>query len=287
MKTLNPYALYVRCDGAMDYDPQNSGGIGFVITFPDFIPIAPISFSKGTYVKGNIERLELEAIIQAMNETIHVCKTHFNLLTRINRIIIVTDRYGLRDEDKTSPYRIRGWRRNGWKNYEGKPIKNHDLLDELDKTRSKLSSLTHSPVDIEWQPSKKNKGPDKLAKAGKQGGPSIDKLVKRGEKIGRRKYRDVEITYKYLKPNDVLHINIFHKDPVQSEYEISAEVCSGSQEGCKLKIYADDILSNKLKRGNEFEVRIKTVYNHHIRIYRGIKRLRKGMPGDPAKGNSS
>jgi len=67
---FNPYAVYVNCDGAMDYDSKNSGGVGFVITFPDFVPLEPIPISIGRYVGGNIERLELEALIQAMKETI-------------------------------------------------------------------------------------------------------------------------------------------------------------------------------------------------------------------------
>lgn len=53
----NPYAIYVNCDGAMDYDSANSGGIGFVIRFPDFVGLDPISASYGIFVRGNIEYL--------------------------------------------------------------------------------------------------------------------------------------------------------------------------------------------------------------------------------------
>jgi len=31
----DPHALYVYCDGAMDYDRVSSGGVGFEIVFPD------------------------------------------------------------------------------------------------------------------------------------------------------------------------------------------------------------------------------------------------------------
>ena len=30
---MNPYALYIKCDGAMDYDSKNPGGVGFEIIF--------------------------------------------------------------------------------------------------------------------------------------------------------------------------------------------------------------------------------------------------------------
>ena len=139
---INPHAVYVHCDGAMDYSSQNPGGVGFLITFPDSVNLEPIPITIGTYIGGNIERLELEALIQAMKKTIEVFKINNDALKNIRQIIFITDRYGLIEEEKTSAYRIREWRRNKWKNHEGKPIKNHKLLDELDKTRKKLSDKT-------------------------------------------------------------------------------------------------------------------------------------------------
>ncbi|MBA7545767.1 hypothetical protein ES705_38143 [subsurface metagenome] len=44
-----------------------------------------------------------------------------------------------------------------------------------------------------------------------------------------------------------------------------------------MKIYADDKFAAKLQRRNEYIVRIKSVFNHHISIYRTIKKLKKGM----------
>ena len=64
----NPHAVYVNCDGAMDYDSKNTGGVGFVISFPDFIPLEPIPISIGTYIGGSIERLELKDLIQEMKK---------------------------------------------------------------------------------------------------------------------------------------------------------------------------------------------------------------------------
>src|SRR5665213_125508 len=127
--TSNPHALYVHCDGAMDYNSKNSGGVGFIIRFPDSIPFEDISTSIGIYTGGNIERIEIEALIQAMLAVIELFKSHGTELRSIGQIIFVTDRYGLSDSERTNPYQIRGWRKNGWKNHEGKPIKNHELLD--------------------------------------------------------------------------------------------------------------------------------------------------------------
>jgi len=62
---------------------------------------------------------------------------------------------------------------------------------------------------------------------------------------------------------------------VQDEWEIWAEICKEVNEGNKLKIYADDILAKKLQRGNEYKIRIKSVFSHHVKIYRTIKKISK------------
>lgn len=272
---LNPYAVYVNCDGAMDYTRGNFGGVGFIISFPDSIPLDPIQISIGRYTGGNIERLELEALIQAMKKTLEVFEKHYELLKNINQIIFVTDRYGLREEEKTSAYKIREWRKNNWKNYEGKPIKNHKLLDELDKTRKKLSDKLYAKILIEYKPRKQNKMADKLAKTGKKEGLIKECLSKKGEKIGKRKFDGSEIIYKNLRGGDKIHINIFRKDPVQDEWEIWAEVCNNTNTGNKLKIYTDDNLASRLQRGNEYIVKIKKVYSHHIHIFRKMEKINK------------
>jgi ribonuclease HI len=271
----NPYAIYVNCDGAMDYDSKNTGGIGFMINFPDSMPLEPITISIGRYFAGNIEIYELEALIQAMRKTLEVFEENFQLLKSIKQIIFITDRYGLREDDKTSAYKIREWRSNKWKNHEGKPIKKHKLLDELDKTRKKLSDKTYARISIEYRPRKQNKIADKLAKAGKKDGLIIDKLAKKSQKIGRRKYDGSEIQYSKLKEKDKLQVNVFRKDPVQDEWEIWVEVTKDERMGNKLKIYADDILAKNLQRGNEYIIRIKSVYSHHIKIFKTIKKISK------------
>jgi len=210
-----------------------------------------------------------------MKETLKVFEENHEKLKNINQIIFITDRYGLREEDKTSAYKIRGWRSNKWKNHEGKPIKNHKLLDELDKTRKKLSDKTYARISIEYRPRKQNKISDKLSKKGKKEGLILEELSKKGQKIGRRKLDGVEIKYSKLNEKDELHINIFRKDPVQDEWEIWAEICKGQNEGNKLKIYTDDILATKLQRGNEYIIRIKSVFSHHVKIYRTIKKISK------------
>jgi ribonuclease HI len=272
MNVKNPHALYINCDGAMDYDKGNSGGIGFIITFPDNVPLEEISISKGKYSGGNIERIEFEALIQAMNHVIELFDTYPSELKNIRQIIFITDRFALSDKERTNPFKIKQWRHDKWKNHEGKPIKNHEFLDKLDKVRTKLSAKTYARVNIEYRPRKQNKIADKLAKAGKKEGLIDTSLSKKGEKIGRRLFDGGEIKYIKLKSRQELEINVFRKDPVQEKWEVWCELCGGDNMGEKLKIYVDDKLAAKLKRGNKYIVKIKTVYRYHIDIYRSLKK---------------
>jgi len=271
----NPYAIYVNCDGAMNYNSKNSGGVGFVIRFPDTIQFDDISASLGIYTGGNIERLEMEALIQAMKAVKKLFEKHKDTLRNIQQIIFITDRFGLSDTENTNAYKINAWRSNGWKNYEGKPIKNHELLDKLDKIRKKLSEQTYTRVNIEYRPRKQNKVADKLAKAGKTKGLINQSLATKGQKIGKRKFGGEEIIYGNLTVKDELHVRIFRKDPVLEEWEVWAEICEGQYKEKKLKIYVDNILASKLKRMNEFIIKIKAVFTHHIQIFRTIRHLKK------------
>jgi len=274
MKATNPHALYINCDGAMDYGKGAGGGIGFVFSFPENLALEDISFSKGRYIGGNIERIEYEAIIEAMEHTIEMFRLDDGTLSNITQVVFISDRFALNDNERTNPYRIREWRRNNWHNHEAKPIKNHDLLDKLDKTRKKLNEETHARVNIEYRPRKQNKVADKLAKAGKKEGLSDHSLSKKGEKIGKRLFDGGEIKYSKLTPKSSLHIHIFRKDPVQEQWEVWCELCQGENLGEKLKIYVDNELAAKLKRRNHYLVKVKIAHRFHINIYKTIKKVK-------------
>ena len=151
---------------------------------------------------------------------------------------------------------------------------NHKLLDELDKTRKKLYDKTYARISIEYRPRKQNKVADKLSKKGKTEGLLLDKLSKKGQKIGRRKFNGNEIKYPALISKQEIHINVFRKDPVQDEWEIWVEICMGENEGQKFKIYTDDLLAAKLQRGNEYIIRVKKVYTHHVKIFKTINKIK-------------
>jgi len=268
--TFNPHAIYINCDGAMDYDSKNTGGVGYVINFPDFIELETISESVGRFLGANVERLELEAIIQGMEEILKLNKIHNQELRKANQIIITTDRFRLHDQERTNPFRIKDWRKNGWHNHEGKPIKNSDLLDILDKTRKKISDSLYCRVSIEYQRRKKNRAADKLAKAGKNLALNKKNIAVKGAKPARRLFEGVSINYTKLHENQELIIHIYRKEPVREQWEIFAEVCKANFHGNKLKIYADDILAMRLQRQHIYRVKIKQVFRFHVLIYMSL-----------------
>jgi len=268
--TFNPHAIYINCDGAMDYDSKNTGGVGYVITFPDFIELETISESVGRFLGANIERLELEAIIQGMEEILKLSKIHNQELRKATQIIIITDRFALHDQERTNPFRIKEWRKNGWHNHEGKPIKNSDLIDKLDKIRKKVCDSLYCRVNIEYQRRKKNKSADKLAKAGKQLALNKNNITVKGAKPARRLLEGISINYNKLQGNEELIIHVYRKEPVREQWEIFAEVCKGNFRGNKLKIYADDILAMRLQRQHIYKVKIKEVFRFHILIYNSL-----------------
>jgi hypothetical protein len=145
----------------------------------------------------------------------------------------------------------------------------------LDKTRTKLALQTRSRISIEYRRRKENKTADKLAKKGKTEGIINKSLAKNLEKIGKRKFDGGEVSYKLFKPKEFIRIHIFRKDPVHEGWEVSAEICEGSQFGKKVKIYVDDVTAEKLSRRNEYEVKVKDVNRFHLTLYKTVKKTSK------------
>lgn len=272
--SINPYALYVYCDGAMQYDSKNTGGVGFEIVFPEFIELENIKKSFGRYEGTNIERLELEGLLQGMYEVLNIFEQEKEKLKNLDTIIFRTDRLSLNDSEKTSAYRIRDWRKNKWHNHEGKAIKNSDLLDRIDKARKKINDQTYCSVQIKYVRRKFNKKADKLAKQGKTQAIAKSNIALKGIKISKRKFDDIEIDYNLLEEKNKYHIRVYKKDPVRDQWEISVEICLGNFLGKKLKIYTAPETEMKLHRHHEYEIRIKNVFTHHICIYKTIKELK-------------
>jgi ribonuclease HI len=268
--TYNPHAIYVYCDGAMDYDTKSSGGIGYEIVFPDSVDLENVQHSVGRYEGANIERLEYEGLIQGMEEILRIIHNHKEKLRNANHIIFVTDRFALHDGERTNPYKIRAWRTNKWHNHEGKPIKNSDLLDKLDKTRKKICDLLFCRLEIIYKPRRFNKVADKLAKVGKKLPIASDAIAVKGTKTSKRLFNGASVDYGQLHEKEELILRIYRKEPVREQWEIFSEICEGRFLGRKIKIYADDDLAAKLQRQHKYKVRLKSVLRFYVNVYKTI-----------------
>ncbi len=269
----NPYAIYINCDGAMSYDSKNTSGVGIVILFPDFVDLETIEISVGCYERANIERVELEAILQSMKEILIVYKKYNQILRSVGAIIIRSDRLGL--SDRTKPHRIAGWRRNDWKNHEGKEIKNKDLLGEIDRTRNKIYRTTRHFITIEYIRKNKNKRADRLAKLGKIKLPEKRSIATKGIKVAPRLFDGDFVNYQRLKIKNYLTIRIYKKETVGKRIEISAEFINGTLIGRKITLYIQQDLESRLHRQHIYKIRIKNIFTHYIEIYKTIKEIKK------------
>ncbi|MFC1802261.1 RNase H family protein [Patescibacteria group bacterium] len=262
----NPNAIQIHCDGAMDYDSRQTGGNGFIIEFPDSFKIDPIVGSIRNDNQG-IHRLELISLVEAMESLLIFARQNSTLIRDAGGVEIYTDRFSATDELLTNPYKIKSWRKNGWKNHEEKEIKDRDILDKIDKTRIKLSKAVGGYVEISHKRRKENKTADKLSKKGKK---SLNRGVKifepKKRRFIKRLYEGSEVNYSAVNSGLEFEVRVYAWEPVGKRFEVCFEVCSGDFEGCIIKAYISEDFKLKLHRGHFYLIRIDSVFNHHVEI---------------------
>jgi ribonuclease HI len=109
--------LFAYTDGACSGNP-GPGGWGAVLVARDGETVLRERLLRGGEAATTNNRMELTAAIAALEA-----------LDRPSAITVVTDSAYLRDG--VSRW-IHGWKRNGWRTADGKPVKNEDLWRRLD-----------------------------------------------------------------------------------------------------------------------------------------------------------
>ncbi len=141
--------LFAWTDGACSGNP-GPGGWGVLMRALDGANVVKQRELQGGEAATTNNRMELMAAISAL-ET----------LTRPSTIVIVTDSNYVKNGVTQW---IHGWKRNGWKTADKKPVKNVELWQRLDAAQA-----THS---VEWRWIKghaghaENERADELARAG-------------------------------------------------------------------------------------------------------------------------
>ena len=109
--------LFAYTDGACSGNP-GPGGWGAVLLARDGEAELKERLLKGAEAQTTNNRMELMAAIAALEA-----------LDRPSALTVVTDSAYLRDG--VSRW-MHGWKRNGWRTADGKPVKNEDLWRRLD-----------------------------------------------------------------------------------------------------------------------------------------------------------
>ncbi len=259
----NPHAIQIHCDGAMDYDIGNTGGNGFIIEFPDSFGIEPITRSIRNDGQG-IHRLEIISLIEAMNALLLFAKDNPKLVRQSSGVEFYTDRISV--TKLVNPYWIKDWRKNNWLNYEGKAIKDKDLLDKLDKTRTKLSQTIGGQISISYEREKKNKIADKLSKTAKKIGIKGSTLANKKQRcVTKRLYDGKEVFYPKLKLGEI-EARLYAWETVGKQVEVCFEICSDYLHGGIVKAYVSPVLKNELHRSHIYKISISKICSHHIEI---------------------
>ncbi|NUB46652.1 ribonuclease HI [Fertoebacter nigrum] len=141
--------LYAYTDGACSGNP-GPGGWGVLMLARDGDNVLKERTLQGGEADTTNNRMELLAAISALE-----------VLERPSTLIIVTDSAYVKNGVTTW---IHGWKRNGWRTADKKPVKNVDLWQRLD-----LAQARHK---VEWRWIKghaghaENERADELARAG-------------------------------------------------------------------------------------------------------------------------
>jgi len=128
--------VYINTDGSYDLS-SGQGGWSYVINGKSF---SGMEFSETTS-----NRMELTAAIKALS--------HF--LDPQEIIILSDSQYVVSGATKY----IHKWLKNGWKNYNNKPVKNQDLWEKLLAAKN-----NHNQVVFKWVPRKNNSAADLSAR---------------------------------------------------------------------------------------------------------------------------
>lgn len=141
--------LYAYTDGACSGNP-GPGGWGVLLQAKEGDTIVKERELSGGEAETTNNQMELMAAISAL-ET----------LARRSRITIITDSAYVKNGVTTW---IHGWKRNGWKTSNKKPVKNVDLWQRLDAAQAEHSVVWEWVKGHAGHP--ENERADELARAG-------------------------------------------------------------------------------------------------------------------------
>lgn len=174
----DPHAMKIYVDGSVSDNPGGEGGIAGIVEFPERLNIEPSMIFEQGYMSSTNQRMELLASIKAIEWARDNARSY-----QAGLVVIVTDSLYLYDHIGSAQY----WKKEGWKNRDGRPVENSDLWNDLLAIRSKAGIR----IEFDWQKGKTTpllKEVDRLAKRAREGMKVTDYGYHSG-KIARTRMR--------------------------------------------------------------------------------------------------
>lgn len=250
--TLDPRALQIHTDGSAYRNPGHVSGCTVIARYPEHLSREDeIIFDFGC-PKSTNQRMELMACIEGLKWVRRNAPWH-----GVSCVLLITDFQNVVRFISLAPR----WKRAGWRGRSGQPIANHDLWDDLLKSRAKAGIRT----EFVWQPGKKSdiaKRVDKTAKAAAQrGGIGLDRGYRPGA-FGRSKVKG-GVAQPYPANGQTIVVYPYAKKSMlkkSQEIRISFNVFDEPTQTFAHKCFAfgSVLMGSELHRNNAYRVRFNS-----------------------------
>jgi ribonuclease HI len=268
----NALKLYV--DGSALKNPGGPGGIAGIAEFPENLNRGnEVIFEEG-YVATTNNRMELRACIRAFEYARASTST-----LKCQRIVVISDSLYVNENHHRAPY----WKKNAWRNADGKPVENSELWNELLLLRPKVRTVT----EIQWVKGKSApilKEVDRRAKAAAQNPTNVDHGF-RGGKVARSKIPGRSASTPFAARGQESVINVYRKKLVgRQEDKIYFDLFSESDQAYAAKHHAftSAEIAHELHRSHRYRVRFNDNPKHPM-IEKIIEELVR-VPGPDCEG---
>lgn len=213
-----PHALKLYIDGSAFRNPGHEGGFSVFAEYPDSFDIPISEVANGSYRETTNNRMELRACIEAFK----FVRRKVECLN-IRHVVVVTDS----DYVYSNQQRANYWKKNGWKNLDGRPVDNSDLWNEFLSTRQKVRAT----LEVRWEKGKTSQilnDVDKGAKKATTGLKKTDFGFRKG-KVARTKIQGGGITMFSANGQKEI-IRVFkYENKIVSEWKVCFELYSESE----------------------------------------------------------
>lgn len=249
----DPHAVKIHVDGSCWDNPGGAGGFAIRVDWGCDSSCEPsvVEF-RGFYETTN-NRMELRACICGHQ---WVWKNLAEL--RARRILILTDSTYVSD----SYVRVIWWSRNDYRNADGRPVKNEDLLRELMTLRRKLARSVL--VEVKLIPRRSDEGAkevDSMAKAAGRTPANVDRGFQKG-KIGRPKNNSKRAAKPFPAGAQAIVIRPYKSGMARRDIQLFKFELWNDREGMffdKFEAYTSNEIGNELHRQNVFRVRMNDI----------------------------